>query len=402
MTERRYYEDSYTTQFNAQIVERLEHDGKPAVILDQTYFYPTSGGQPNDTGTINGVAVVDVIARDEDGAVLHILAQVVEDDAVSAQVDWARRFDLMQHHTGQHILSQAFVQTANAKTVGFHLSPESITIDLDVTGLSDEQIDTAEMLSNQIIWENRAVTASLHDMDDQDGVRMRKLPKHILTEGLRVVEVAGFDVTACGGTHVAHTGEIGMIKVLKLEKRGGKTRVEFRCGARALTDLREKNRVANRIAADLDCRVAEAPTLLAKLRDDYKTMAGTLKAAQSQLIEYEAAKLLSETAPSANGIRLITAAFKGRDASELKLLASTLVMTDNVIVLLGTAGDKAMLTFARSQNTPQDVGKLLKETLTAVGGRGGGQPHFAQGGGMALDLANLQKALKTAEESLKI
>jgi len=400
MTERLYYTDSYTTTFTAQVTERLHIADHPAVILDQTYFYPTSGGQPNDTGTLNSIPVLDVVVREDDAAILHILAAELPDDQVSGVVDWARRFDHMQHHTGQHILTQAFVQIANAKTVGFHLSPDSVTIDLDANNLSDEQIDAAENLANQIIWENRSVTARLRDMDDQEGVRIRRLPKHLLTDGLRVIDIEGFDVTACGGTHVAHTGEIGIIKVLKLEKRGGKIRVEFRGGKRALLDLREKNRVAQRLAADLDCRISEAPAMLTRLRDDYRAQTAALKAAANQLVDYEAAELLATTPLRADGIKIITAAFDGRDAGELKLLAGRLVMQPNVIALLGTAGEKSMLFFARSENLPQDMGALLKNTLGTLGGRGGGQAHFAQGGGIILSRDQLSQALEAVVKAL--
>src|SRR5829696_1341544 len=158
---RLYYDDAYTRDFTARIVERIEVDSHPAVILDQTYFYPTSGGQPNDTGLIGGVAVLDVMARKEDGAVVHVLAGEVEGETVACALDWVRRFDHMQHHTGQHILSQAFVQVARASTVGFHLSTDSITIDLDQTNVSDDAVTAVETLANDVVWANRPVTARI-------------------------------------------------------------------------------------------------------------------------------------------------------------------------------------------------------------------------------------------------
>lgn len=400
MTERLYYTDSYTTQFTAQVTERLQVDNRPAVILDQTFFYPTSGGQPHDIGTLNDVQVVDVVVREDDGAVLHILAAPIVADDVTGVVDWVRRFDHMQHHTGQHILTQAFVQLASAKTIGFHLSPDSVTIDLDVASLTDEQVDAVEDLANQVIWENRAVTARLRDVDDQEGVRIRRLPKHLLTDGLRIIDIDGFDVTACGGTHVAHTGEIGLIKVLRLEKRSGKIRVEFRCGARALADLREKNRVVQRLAADLDCRIAEAPAMLARLKDDFRAQTAALKTATNQLIDYEAAALLAQTAEQPKGLRIVTAAFDGRDGGEVKLLAARLVTHPATIALMGSAGEKAMLFFGRSEDLSHDMGALLKSTLSSLGGRGGGQPNFAQGGGITLTPDQLVEVLVRVQNDL--
>lgn len=395
MTERLYYTDSYTAHFDARVLERLTANDRPAVILDRTCFYPASGGQPHDTGILNNIPVIDVTARESDGAVLHILAEPLREEHVHAQIDWARRFDHMQHHTGQHILTQAFVQAASAHTVGFHLSGQSVTIDLDRGDLTNAEVDAAEDLANRIVWENRVVTARLREADDVEDVRIRKLPRHLLTEGLRVIDIDGFDVTACGGTHVARTGEIGLIKVLRLEKRGGKTRVEFRCGARALAEFREKLDAASRVAAALDCRVNEAPLMLNKLRDDYRALSTALKAATGQLIEYEAVALASQ-AVMRGRLRVVARSFWGRDSAEVRLLAGRLAANPDTVALLGCSGEKAMLFFARSANVDADMGALLKATLTELGGRGGGQPAFAQGGGVAVSQDALQAALDRA------
>ncbi len=400
MTERLYYTDSYTVRFDARVHEHLTQDNRPAVILDRTFFYPTSGGQPHDTGLLNNIPVMDVTTRESDGAVLHILAEALLEDNVQAQVDWARRFDHMQHHTGQHILTQAFVQVADARTVGFHLSGESVTIDLDKITLTEAEVDEAEDLANRLVWENRAVTARLRAADDVDDVRIRRLPKHLLTEGLRVIDIEGFDVTACGGTHVARTGEIGLIKVLRLEKRGGKTRVEFRCGARALAEFREKLDAATRVAAALDCRVNEAPVMLNKLRDDYRAQAAALKNATVQVTEYEATALLAQATVRGGGLRVVARSFWGRDSSEVKLLASKLTAEPDTMALLGCSGEKAMLFFARSTNVDADMGALLRTTLAELGGRGGGQPAFAQGGGVVVSQDDLQAALDRAVAAL--
>lgn len=400
---RLYYDDAYTRDFSAQVVERTMVEGRPTVILDRTYFYPTSGGQPNDLGTIGGVAVLDVVARKEDSAVMHVLASDVDTETIVCSVDWTRRFDHMQHHTGQHILSQAFVQVAQASTVGFHLSAESITIDLDRTGLADDAIIAVETLANDVVWANHPVTARIVQPDDAEGVRIRKLPEHILTGGLRVVDIDGFDVTACGGTHVAHTGEIGLIKILRLEKRGDKTRVEFRCGARALRDYREKNAIANQLTADLTCALPEVPQAVARLQDDFKAEQRALKAANGQLIEYEALRLAAET-PLANGMRIITQAFTNREFGDLRILAARLAQEADVVALLatsdGTETGKAQLVFARSASLQHDMNVLLKQTLGRFAdGRGGGQPQMAQGGGTASP-AIIREALAAAAQSI--
>lgn len=402
MTNRLYYNDSYITRFNAHVIEQISYDGKVALVLDHTYFYPTSGGQPNDLGTINGLELVNVLVRDDDAAILHVLNTPTPSsigETVTCEVDWGRRFDHMQQHTGQHILTQAFIQTAEAKTVSFHLSGESVTIDLDVSGLSDSQLDAAERLANTIIQANKTVTATIRENGDQEGVRMRKLPKHMVTDGLRVVEIEGFDTTACGGTHVARTGELGLIKIIKQEKRGDKTRVEFRCGNRALSDYSDKHRVISALANEMNCRFPEVLDNVAKLRADLKTAQTVLKELREQLVEYEAAKLLTE-APRVNGYALITACFEGRDAGELRLLASRLTASTRVVILLGTAGEKAQFVFARSPDLDFHMGNLLKDAVGKLGGRGGGQPTFAQGGGMVASLDQIKGVIESVAATL--
>ena len=392
---RLYYDDAYIREFSARIIER----NGAAVILDQTYFYPTSGGQPNDTGSIGGVAVLDVSARKEDGAVIHTLASEIADDAVECVVNWERRFDHMQHHTGQHILSQAFVQVAGANTVGFHLSPDSVTIDVDQANITASFAAAVEVLANEVVWGDRPVTARIVQPDDADGVRVRKLPEHLLTGGLRVIDIDGFDVTACGGTHVARTGEIGIIKILKLEKRGDKTRVEFRCGGRALADYQQKNAVINQLTADLTCAIGEISGAVARLQEDFKAAQRALKAANGQLIEFEAERLAAE-APLTNGVRVVKLLFPERDFGDLRVLATSIVQKPGMVALLATGGEKAQVLFARSADVNADMNALLKQTLALLpNGRGGGQAQMAQGGGSG-DAAQVQVALDSAERSL--
>jgi alanyl-tRNA synthetase len=396
---RLYYDDAYTCQFTARVVERLTVDGHPAVILDQTYFYPTSGGQPNDTGSLGGATVLDVQARKEDGAVVHVLNGEIIGDDVEGTVDWARRFDHMQHHTGQHILSQAFVKTADANTVGFHMGSDSITIDLDQASLRADLVTAVETLANDVVWADRPVTARVIQPDDAEGVRIRKLPEHLLTGGLRIIDIDGFDVTACGGTHVRRTGEIGLIKILKVEKRGDKSRVEFRCGGRALADYREKNAIANQLSADLTCGLGELPQAVGRLQEDIKAAQRSLKAANGLLLEAEAERLAAQ-ASAQNGVRIVKLNFSGRDFAEVRGLATSIVQKPGMIALLATSGEKPQLVFARSAELPQDMNALLKQTLTLLAnGRGGGTAQMAQGGGSG-DQAQISEALNAAERSL--
>jgi alanyl-tRNA synthetase len=305
----------------------------------------------------------------------------------------------MQNHTGQHILTQAFVQAAGAQTVSFHLSDDSVTIDLDQLNLSPEKINAAEDLANRIIQENRPVTARLIDPKDAESVRIRKIPERMFTQGLRIIEVAGFDTTACGGTHVRATGEIALIKVMKLEKRGDKTRVEFRCGGRALDDYREKNIVVNTLTADLSCSFGEISGAINKLRDELKAAQSALKSTSTRLIEYEVRELL-DAAPQYNELCVVSAVFENRDANELRLLAIKLTENAGTIALLGTVGEKSQIICARSKELPMDMNLPLKAALALINARGGGRPEMAQGGGVPASADQIRTAIDAAKQVL--
>jgi len=384
---RAYYNDSYTTEFSAVILESLQLDGKDAIILDKIYFYPTGGGQPHDIGEINGIRVIDVIARKPDNVILHILEAPlpIATEAI-CRIDWDRRFGLMQHHTGQHILSQAFVQIADAQTVGFHLSLETVTIDLDQSRLSELSIDAVETLANQVVFDNLAVTTRIIAPDAAEGIRMRRVPEILATDGLRVVAIGEFDKTACGGTHVAHTGEIGLIKIVRVEKRGEKLRVEFRCGGRALADYRHKNQIINGLTAELTCAADDLPAAIERLREEAKTLQRDLKSAQHTLLLHESTLLQQGSTVEEGGIRIIVKTFADRDLSALKTLAMLLIEQAEVVVLLAAYGERSQFVLARSATLPFDLNRIFK-SLSADRKelRGGGQAAMVQGGGAAMD-----------------
>lgn len=400
MSRRLYYDDAYTTRFEARIVERLDVRGQPGIILDRTYFYPDSGGQPADTGQIGGADLVALRIRESDAAIIHILSHAPPGDQVQCQIDWTRRFDHMQHHTGQHILTQAFVLVAGANTVGFHLSPDSVTIDLDQLGITDAVVQQAEELANQIVIENRPVTARLIQPDEAARVRIRKAPDHLATQGLRVIDIQDYDLTACGGTHVARTGEIGLIKILRLEKRGDRTRVEFRCGWRALRDYQTKHAVVAQLVSDLTCGVSELPEAVSRLQQESRAAQRTIKMLREQLIDEEAQRLLDSAHPEGS-VRWIEAVFTNRDPGEIRLLAARLTRSAQMLALLATSGDKAHLVLARSADLDLDLNSALKAALVALGGgRGGGPPDMVQGGGIPADEEKVAAALRAARASL--
>jgi len=391
-TERLYYNDAYTLHFEANVLEVTAYAQRPALILDRTYFYPEGGGQPSDRGTLNGVRVRDVQTRPSDRAVLHVLESPLTAQRVTGEVDGERRRDLRAHHSGQHVLSQALERVAQARTLSVHMSETSMTIDVDRVNIAPETWEAVEALANQIVLEDRPVRAWFPTPEELVALNLRKLPE--VDGKVRIVDIGGFDITACGGTHVARTGEIGIIKVVKAERRGETTRLEFKCGARALRDFQAKNEVINRLMAALTVGYWELPETVARLQEQNRALQSELRAAREQLAVYEAASLLA-SASSHGAYRLVARAF-ARSADEVRSLAQALVAESGVVALLGAAGEKAQLIFARSADVALDVLPLLKKALEQLGGRGGGRPNMAQGGGASADLDQVQAAINTA------
>lgn len=399
MTQRLYYNDSYTVNFTAKLLEKTTYQGRAAAVLDATYFYPSGGGQPYDLGKLNDIPVLEVLTRPEDEAVLHILEQPLAGETITAQVDWSRRFDHMQQHTGQHILSRAFEELMNAQTVGFHLTETNLTIDLNIPDLSVQAAEEAEALANQIVMENRPVRAWFPSAQELAELKLRKLSEKV-SGAVRVVEVQGFDVCACGGTHVAHTGEIGMIKIIKWERSKGSVRLEFRCGRRALDDYRQKNALLLGLASDLTLSWQDIPAAVDRLREENKTLNKALRDAQNRLIQYEADDLWTQ-AQAANPERIIVAGvWENRPASDLQGLAQHLARRPKTIALLGLAGEKAHLVFACSEDAGVDVVPFLKAALAKFGAQGGGRPVLAQGGGFAASQDQLANAIAEVRQQL--
>jgi alanyl-tRNA synthetase len=398
MTDRAYYLDSYTRTFSAQVRRHTTHNNKSAVILDKTYFYPTSGGQPNDMGTLNGVAVEDVVVDEATKDVLHMLAAPLTNDDVQAELNWPRRFDHMQHHSGQHILSRAFLNIAEAATIGFHLGADTVTIDLDNDKLSAATIERAEVLANEVVAANHTVRAWFPTPDELAQLVLRKTPD--VDGPLRVVSIGDFDQTACGGTHVRQTAEVGPIKILKIEKQKKGTRVEFICGQRALTDYARKHGIVTSLAADFTCGVPDVPEVVGRQRAENQSLRKDLQAAKAELLDYEAARLLAG-AVEQNGLKLISQSWPGRDTNDLRGLASKLAAATGVVALLGAPGDKAVFVFARSADINRDMGALFKQAIGLLtGARGGGSPAMAQGGGVAATQDDVNRVLGFAQKEL--
>jgi alanyl-tRNA synthetase len=404
MTERLYYKDPYLARFAARVVEQLQWEGRPAVVLDRTAFYPTGGGQPHDTGVLreahspDGIRVVDVVERESDGAVLHLLAGQLEAAEVEGEIDWNRRFDLMQQHTGQHILSAAFVEHLDANTVGFHLSGDYATIDLDRAPLSNEELEAVESLANRVVFENRPATARFVPDEQVADLPLRKPLAH--GGPVRVVEIPDFDCSACGGTHVRHAGEVGLIKITRSERRAAETRVEFLCGRRALADYQAKNTLVMDLAREFTVGHWELGDMVHRLAGDLKETQRELRRTRDALLDAEAVALWHGAEPL-GGVRVVKAHLVGRSAEDLKHLAQRLVSHSQTLVLLGgggEAGSKGFFTFARSADLEQHMGILVRQACEVIGGKGGGRPEFAQGGGPQGD--QMLRALDEVFQSL--
>lgn len=394
---RRYYADSYTRVFPARVVEATRVDDAPAVVLDETFFYPTSGGQPHDTGALSGVPVTDVRVRPGDGAVVHLVAGLVEGN-VEGVLDWPRRFDHMQQHSGQHILSAAFVKLAGAPTIGFHLGQDYVSIDLGVRALEERTAQDAEELANTVIRSNLPVRAWFPTADELAAIPLRKTPE---VEGeLRVVAMGDFDFSACGGTHVTRTGEVGSLKLLRTEKLTRGIRVAFLCGDRARADYARKHALVKQLAGSLTCAPEELAEAVARLDAALSEARRDAAVWRTAALGAEAERMLAGAAEGPVP-RTVVAAFRGRPADELRELALALTTGSGVVALLGTTGEKTQLIFARSEDVSQDLKPLLDRALAELGGGKGGGGRVVQGGAAATDPARLEAALDAARAMVR-
>ncbi len=396
MTKKLYLENAYRRTCSAEVIRQTETDGKPAVILNRTVFYPASGGQPHDSGTINKVAVIDVF-EDENQQIIHMLEIALKDRRVVCELNWERRFDHMQQHTGQHVLSQAFLKACDADTLSFHLGEQSATIDLNRSGLTDESITTVEQLANRIIFENREIIGHVVRQNDLNQFPVRGLPA--VNENIRILEIKDFDYSPCGGTHCLTTGEIGIIKIRRIENYKGGTRIHFVCGFRALQDYLEKSEILKRLSKALSCAEYDLPQNTQKMKDDLKSIRAEHDHLKKRVLDYEADVLYSESKRQGE-IHLITGVFEDRHQKEVKLLAKKILEKyPSTVILFGVkAAGKAQLLFQRAEDLTFDMDRLMQTACAAIDGHGGGQPRQAQGGGPAVE--NLEDALQGAEDRL--
>ena len=398
-TERLYYADSHLIEFEARVTDVTERvSGWTAVILDRTAFYPTGGGQPSDTGTLNGLRVVECI-DDGDNGVLHVVQGMTpaRGAVVKGRVDWLRRLDHMQQHTGQHILSQALVTLFKAPTKSFRVLEQSCEIDVDLANPSSEVIERAVELANNVIWEDRQIT--ILNVTSQEAAQL-PLRKDSAREGeLRLIEIEGFDLTPCGGTHAYRTGEVGMIALRTWERAKGLVRIEFVAGVRALADYRKANKSAREIAALFSAGRDDAPHLAAQLIDENKELHRRVRTLEEAAATNEAEQLFDSASPGPGELRVVSGVFENRDAESLKKLAHALIVNPKTIALLGATDEStARLVFARSEDAEGDMSVLMREACALLDGRGGGRPDMAQGGGKRVE--RLREAIEQAAAKL--
>jgi alanyl-tRNA synthetase len=385
MTERLYYTDPYLAAFEAQVLQVSAAGGRRTAVLDRTAFYPTSGGQPHDTGSLGGARVVEVV-EDDDGTVRHVVEGPLEPGPIRGSVDWPRRFEHMQQHTGQHVLSAAFEHLHRARTESFHLGAASATIDLG-REVSPQEIAGAETEANRIVWEDRPVSIRFVDAAEAASLPLRKEPAR--GGRLRLIDVEGFDLSACGGTHVARTGAIGIIAVAGSERFRGGTRVEFRCGVRALAGYRAlRDTVAGSLRL-LSVHPAELPAAIERLQAEARDARRRIKDLEGRLAVHEAAAL-ADRAEGRGAARVVIEVLDGYDASALKIVAAAIAGRPGHAAILFSAPAPANVVVARAPDVALDAAEILRAITARFGGRGGGRPEMAQGGGIEASAAALR------------
>jgi len=377
MSDRLYYRDSFLREFDARVLACTPAGDQHRAVLDRTAFYPSSGGQPFDTGRLGDAAVLDVSENDT-GEIFHTTDRALPIGPVHGAIDWPRRFDHMQQHTGQHLLSAIFVSLFGYPTVSFHLGREVSAIDLAAPqgGIAPEQLAAAELRVNEIIFEDRPVFIRFGSREEFAAAGVRK---EVQRDGLlRAIEIEGVEMNPCGGTHVSRTGQIGLTLLRGCEKQKGNWRVEFVCGGRALAVAREDRRLLLDAARSLSSAPADLPALVARAAEDRRQGDRQRKELQSRLAAYEARALWDEAAAASDGVRVIRRVLDPAEPDYLRLLATKIVECGRALALVA-ARPGGHVVFAQSQGLHGDMNTLLRAALAAAGGKGGGTRDFAQG-----------------------
>jgi alanyl-tRNA synthetase len=391
LTDRLYYTDSFVDEFEARLLSVASDVGRVVVTLDRSAFYPASGGQAFDTGWLEilptpspafRLRVKDVVEDEETGEVLHIVegdvALFQPGTQVRGVIDAERRRNHIQQHSGQHVLSAAFEKLYGYATVSFHMGDESCTIDLSVDSVSAKQLQAAEKLANEVIAEDRSVEIRFTTQEEARALDVRKIPPGE-REKLRLVDIADFDLNACGGTHVRSTGQIGAILLRKTEKVKQGVRVEFVCGLRAVAIAHRDFETLTEAAGLFSTHIWEVPQQIRKWQDEIKSAQKAQHRLLEEVAELQAARML-QTAAQRGAVKLIVQYFADRDLGFIKMLAQKLTKNKDIVALLACGDAQPSLVFAQTPGLTNDMGALMKETVQVLGTRGGGNRDMAQGG----------------------
>jgi alanyl-tRNA synthetase len=395
-TRRLYQDDSYVTEFEGRVTAVEPLGGGYATVLGATYFYPETGGQPCDTGTLDGLVIGSVV--ESAGRILHVSGERPDfgaGDTVRGRIDWARRFTNMQQHTGQHILSQAFLRVLGAETVSSRLGTERSSVDVGRLDLSWDDMDKVERIGNTVVCEDREVKVYDAPLKVAEDLRLKAAPSR---DVLRIIDIEGFDKAPCGGTHCRRTGEVGLIKVLRWERVRDTTRAEFVCGSLALADYFWKNRFIVDLAQRLTTKDTGLPQIVDDLVQAAKDQRKEIDDLRQKLIAHEISDIEAR-AEVIGGVRVVVATSDDRTASDLRRMAALLTTKAGMVALLASSDDGAHFVFSRSAGLDLDMRELIKVVTAAVGGRGGGRPEICEGGGK--DATHLAEAMERAAQRLR-
>ncbi|MFG6495100.1 DHHA1 domain-containing protein [Fictibacillus sp. UD] len=388
MTEKLYYSSPYTAEWETTIKQTYEKDGQFFAVLEDTAFYPTGGGQPNDTGTINGINVLDVFTEKDE--VIHHLERLPETSSVNCNLDWHRRFDHMQHHTGQHLLSAVCYSLYDARTISFHLGTEYATIDIEMDTLNQKQMDMLEKAVNEEIYKNRNVHTYTVTDEELQKLPLLKMPKVI--ENIRIVEIEGIEYNACGGTHVRSTAEIGIIKLFKAEKQKSALRLYFKCGQRALSDYNESLKILGLISAKFNTGRNEVLNRIEKWEADQLDMEAEMKRLKEENNNYLAKELLTHAKND-----FLTYVFEGKSFDDTKELAIKIANENDLLLLFAAIPDNRIILMHNGTNEIS-CGTFLKENLSPFNGKGGGSDKSAQAGFSSIE--DMHRFMEFAREKL--
>ncbi len=389
-TRRLYFEDSYQIEFESPVKEIRKHEGRPALILEATCFYPEGGGQPSDRGEIEGVKVIEV--REEDGQIVHILEKEIQAEKVKGQIDWLRRYDHMQQHSGQHLLSQVCWEILGAETLSFHLGEESSSIELDLDRFSEEAQIEIETRAAEVIFKNKPIKVYLIDESQSEKIPFRKKP--VKSGLIRVVEIEGFDYSACGGTHVRQTGEIGLIKIIGTDKVRQHVRLFFLCGYRALRDYQNKEKLIKQLATSLGTSPGQVQITVDKLQEEARILRKRCLKLREEMNQYEAEKFMAEA-----GEPIIDHIFEDRSAEEARNLGLKIIHSGHFLIIFGVKGEtRNHLILARSNEISLDLKKWLPWLKEAFEAKGGGSDSLIE---MALPQHfSLEKIIQELKEKI--